>query len=180
MSRYDVTGTNSPLTTKFRIDAGAGGALGLLKGNFTTYPHYGQLSTAPTADEELKQLRVNALVRAVSVYTIPVAVEVDPTGQWVDVTFEAAQQGEFFDNASTSTNTPNYVVTDITDTLGVGGMTTTKTKSGLQTLATAALATTEGTDGAGTTLFDGSTVLADGTTPTLAAVSTVTVTYVGA
>jgi len=178
MSRYDITNTSTNREVKFRIDTGAAGNLGVLKGEFTSYPHYGQLTTAATGNEQVAQLRTNALVRAVSVYTIPVGVQVDPTGQWVEVTFEVAQQGEFFDNASTGTGTPNHLVTDISDTLGVGGMTTTKTKSGLQTLATAALATKEGTDGA-STLFALNVTLADGTASTSAAVAAVTVTYVG-
>jgi len=175
MSRYDVNNANANRLVKFRIDTGAAGNLGLIKGTSSFYPHYDQLTTIPTAVQEIAQLRVNALVRAVSVYTVPVGVEVDSTGQWVDVSFEVAREGEYYDNASAT-----YSSGDITDTLGVGGMATVKTKDGLQTLATNALATTEGTNGAsGVTLFSANPTLADGTTTTgVAAVSTVTVTYV--
>jgi hypothetical protein len=177
MSRYDVNAGRTNREVKFRIDTGAAAMVGFNKGNFANYPHYGQLTTAATGDQELGQLRANALVRAVSAYTVPVAVAIDATGQFLDVTFEVSEQGEFFDQASTITGVPSHVVTDVTDVLGVGGMTTVKTKAGLQTLATAALLSTAGTDGI-STLFDGATVLADTTTTTLVAVAAVTVTYV--
>jgi hypothetical protein len=178
MSTYDVSSTNTNRAVKFRIDTAAAAMLGMLKGNSSSYPNYGQLTTAPTGDQQLAQLRTSALVRAVSAYSVPVGIEVDATGQFVDVTFEVSEQGEFFNQAATDGVTvPTHLAIDIVDTLGVGGMTTTKTKPGLQTLATAALTATTGTDGAGTTLFDGATVLAGGVATTLGAVGAVFVTY---
>jgi len=152
MSRYDVTTLNTDRIQRFKIDGGAAPTFALVKG-----------VAVPTSDQRLGQLRLNAMVRAISAYSTAVEVSLDATGQFITVGFETANLGEF------------NGVTAIIDTLGVGGMASPKTKDGLQLLATAALASKFGTDGV-TTLFDGTTVLADTTATTLPAVAAVTVT----
>ena len=158
MSNYDVKQFNTNRTVSFKIDAGAAGAFGFLPAGTVT------------ADQNLAQLRVNAMASAMANYAVLVGAAVDATGQFLTVTYETAVNGAF---EAGGVQSP----ADIVDGLGKGGMNAPKTKAGLETLATNALASKFGTNGA-TTLFDGTTVLADGSATTLAAVTAVTVTAV--
>lgn len=151
MSRYDVNSANTNRHVRFRIEpanaADANAALfGILKGRGTQYPQYGQLTGTPTANQELAQVRTNYVIRALSAYNIAVGVELadDSFGTGgltanfapaLILTFESDSQGEYFNQAWTGDTTlDKHLTTDITDTVGVGGMTVVKTKPGLQSL----------------------------------------------
>lgn len=152
MSTYNVNAANTNRTVRFRIEpanaADAVSALfGMFKGKATQYPQYGQLTGTPTANQELAQLRTDRVIRALSAYAIPVGVELADdsfatgggTANFAPaliVTYEQDSTGEFFNNLwPTNTTLDKHLAADITDTVGVGGMTTTKTKPGLQSLA---------------------------------------------
>jgi len=152
MSRYDVNAANTNRHVRFRVEAANAGdanaaLFGMNKGSAPSYPHYGQLVGVPTANQELAQLRTSYVVRALSNYTKPVGVELADdsfetgglTGTAAPaliITFEVDEQGEYFNQAWTGDQTVDKHGTgDITDTVGVGGMTVVKTKPGLQSLA---------------------------------------------
>lgn len=211
MSRYDVNAANTNRQVRFRVEvANAGDAdatlFAMLKGNAPSYPHYGQLVGVPTANQELAQLRTSYVVRALSNYTKPTGVELadDSFGTGgktpivapaLIITFEVDEQGEYFNNAWPSNTTlDKHNVTDITDTVGVGGMTTIKTKPGLQSLVdTLATISFDGgvTGPFGDLSTTGAIVLPDGQTSTAApvldnagggvgaGVSGLTVTFIG-
>lgn len=184
MSTYDVTAANTNRIVRFIVEpsnvADVDAAIfGILKGPATQYPQYGRLTTTPTANQNLAQLRTSLVARALSAYAILVGVQLANdsvgTGGVTAITapalilsFEVDSQGEFFNNAWTGNVTlPKHKVTAITDTLGVGGMTTPKTKLGLQglldTLATVSY--DGGTTGPfGTKSATGAIVLPDGST----------------
>jgi len=168
MSRYDVNAANTNRLVSFVVDAGMAGAFKMLKGPSGFYPHYGQLTTTATVDEEAAQLRTSMAVRALSVYTIPVGVSVDTTGQFLTVQYEVDQQGEFFNNLWTGDQTlPKNLTADVVDTLGVGGMTTAKTKPGLATLLANATALNYGTVAADRLFLGSAPVLPDGSVATV-------------
>jgi len=144
MSTYDVKAFNTNRTVSFKIDAGAAGIFGFLPENQTVTPN-----------QRLAQLRTNAMATAMAAYAVLVGAEVDTTGQYLTVTFETAVNGAFEVAGVNS-------AADLVDGLGKGGMNAPKTKDGLQTLATNALASKFGTDGTAT-LFSGAPKLADGT-----------------
>lgn len=196
MSRYDVNSSNTNRHVRFRVESNVTGGssadadvalFGMLKGHSMGHPSYDQLATTPTANQELAQLRTSLVVRALSAYTKPVGVELadDSAGTGgitanfapaLIITFEVDSQGEYFNqNWTGNTTLAKHVVADITDVLGTGGMTTPKTKSGLNSLL-ASLATVSydgGTTGPfGTLSASGAIVLPNGQTtssaPTLA------------
>ena len=151
MSTYNVNAANTNRTVRFRIEpTNAGDAnaalFGMFKGRSGQYPQYGQLTGTPTANQELAQLRTDRVVRALSAYAIPVGVELaadsfataGATANFapaIIVTYEQDSTGEFFNNAwPANTTLVKHLATNITDTVGVGGMTTVKTKPGLQAL----------------------------------------------
>lgn len=151
MSRYDVNAANTNRHVRFRVEAANAadansGLFAMLKGRATQYPHYGQLTGTPTAEQELAQLRVSYIARAISRYAIHVGVELaddsfgtggltNTAGPALIFTYEQDSTGEFFNQAWTGDQTlDKHEVTDIADTLGVGGMNAPKTKPGLQSL----------------------------------------------
>lgn len=148
ISRYDINNANVNRHVRFRIeDDNVGGGTAntflALKGPANVYPFYNQVSGVPTVEQELGQLRLNLVIRALSVYTIPVSVQVDANGAGTYLVFEADEFGAYFNqNAFTvageswpldATDDKHHVL-DIVDRLGTGGMTTVKTKNGLQSL----------------------------------------------
>ena len=162
MSRYDVNSSNTNRIVRVRVEAANAGdanatLFAMLKGQASQYPNYGQLTTAPTAEQELGQLRTSAVARAISRYAVLVGVDLadDSFGTGgvtstaapaVIFSFEQDSTGEFFNQAWTGDQTlDKHLTTDITDTLGTGGMTTVKTKPGLQSLV----------DGLATVSYDG-------------------------
>ena len=195
IARYDVNSANVNRHVRFRVqseDAGDrdAGIFLPLKGRANVYPFYGQI-VSPTGLQEVAQLRLSLVVRALSVYTVPVSIQLadddGPTGvgSALDITYEVDEFGAFFNDDGVAgggarwpedTSIDKHQVGDITDALGTGGMTTPKTKDGLTTLL----------DNLATVSFDGGTtgpfgalsgsgvvVLPDGTSvagnPTLAA-----------
>jgi hypothetical protein len=165
MGVYDVSSANTNRIVRFRVEAvvvgNANAALfGILKGRNDSYPNYGRLTTVPTANQELAALRLSLVARALSRYAVPVGIRLCndsfATGAGdanfapaFEIDFETNERGEFYSNAwatattgdkhlpsSTSDGTPGTYA----DTVGVGGMTTTKTKPDLNGLL-ASLAT---------------------------------------
>lgn len=164
MSRYDVNAANTNRQVRFLIEPANANdrdaaLFGMLKGSAPSYPHYGQLAATPTANQELAQLRTSLVIRALNNYNISVEVALAddsaPTGGITAtaapallLTFETDEQGEYFNQLWTGDTTlDKHLVTDIVDGVGVGGMTTPKTKPGLQTLL----------DSLSTVSFDGGT-----------------------
>lgn len=164
MVRYDVNSANTNRIVRFRVepanaaDADAG-MFGIFKGRANSYPFYGQLTGTPTANQELAQLRTNLVSRAVTAYAVLVGIQLADdsfgTGNLTAnfapaliLSFETDESGVFFDNDwPTDTTGDKHQTTDITDTVGTGGMTTVKTKDGLQSLI----------DGLATVSYDGGT-----------------------
>lgn len=184
MSRYDVNAANTNRIVRFMVEpANAGdansGLFGILKGAAASYPHYGQLTGTPTANQELAQLRTSLVVRAMSRYTVPVGVALsdDSSGTGgltataapaLVLTFETDEQGEYFNQLWTGNTTlAKHGTGNIADTLGTGGMSSPKTKPGLQAIVD--LLSTVSYDGGTTGPFGdlssgGAIVLADGQT----------------
>lgn len=151
----------------------------MFKGRSNSYPHYGQLTGTPTANQELAQLRTNLVVSAMKAYAIPthVALATDSastagsTANFAPallIGFEQDEMGVFFNNAWTgNTVLAKHSAADISDTVGVGGASSVKTKLGLQGLVDALAGTTYdgGTTGPFGDLTDGGAiVLPDGQT----------------
>ncbi len=151
MSRYDVNAANTNRHVRFLIEpTNANDRIATLfgshKGSAPTYPHYGQLATTPTANQELAQLRTSLVIRALNAYNISVGVELadDSAGTGgltataapaLILTFESDEQGEYFNQLWTGDTTlAKHLTTDMVDGVGVGGMTTPKTKPGLLAL----------------------------------------------
>lgn len=148
IGRYDVNNANVNRQVRFRIeDDNVGGGTAntflALKGPANVYPFYNQVAGVPTVEQELGQLRLNLVQRALAVYTVTVALQVDTNGAGMFLVFEADEFGAFFNQRAftvageswplDSTDDKHHVA-DITDFLGTGGMTTVKTKNGLQSL----------------------------------------------
>lgn len=148
---YDVNAANTNRIVRFRVEPTAAAdrsaaLFGMLQGRAPAYPHYGKLATTPTANQTLAQLRTSYVVRALTRYAIPVGVALVADsaatagatanfGPALMLTFETDERGEFFNNAWTGNTTlSKHSTAAITDTVGVGGMTTVKTKLGLQGL----------------------------------------------
>lgn len=211
MSRYDVNAANTNRIIRFRVEAANAadrdaGLFGMLKGRANSYPHYGQLTTTATANQELAQLRTSLVVRALTRYTPAVGVTLADdsagtggltaiAGPALIVTFESDEFGAYFNNNwPTDTTVAKHITGNISDTVGTGGMTTVKTKPGLQSLLDSLYGVSY--DGGDTGPFGnlsagGAVVLPDGQTtsgaPTLdnngggvgATVSGLTITYIG-
>jgi hypothetical protein len=153
-ARYDVNAANTNREVTFTVAADAGAIAETflsLKGAASSYPHYNQIAGVPTVEQELGQLRYNLAARALTAYAITVglrisdAVAANGTLVW---TAEQDEMGAFFNQAlpplgtapgvdeswPVDTTVDKHHVEDITDRLGTGGMTTVKTKPGLQSL----------------------------------------------
>ena len=154
-ARYDVNNANTNREVTFNIEPLAGPIANTflaLKGPSNSYPHYNQIAGVPTVEQELSQLRLNLAARALTAYAITVGIRViDATaiGGQFKWTAEQDEMGAFFNQAlpplaagpGVSESWPvegdtvdKHHVEDITDRLGTGGMTTIKTKPGLQSL----------------------------------------------
>lgn len=151
MSRYDVSAANTNRQIRFKVEPANvadrnAAVFGMFKGRNGQYPNYGQLTGTPTGVQEVAQLRTSLVVRALTRYAIPVAVSLtaDSAGTpgatanfapALMLTFEQDSTGEFFNNAWVSNTTlDKHLVSNIADTVGIGGMTAPKTKPGLQAL----------------------------------------------
>jgi len=155
-ARYDVNNANVNRHVRFLVEAGGApisNTFAVLKGPANVYPFYNQVAGVPTVEQELAQLRVNLVARALTAYTITVSLQVvsatgeNNTGlQW---TVEQDEMGAYFNQALPplgaspgvdqswpleGNTVDKHHVEDITDRLGTGGMTTIKTKPGLQSL----------------------------------------------
>ncbi len=198
-ARYDVNSANVNRHVRFRIeDDNVGGGTAntflALKGPANVYPHYNQIAGVPTVEQELGQLRLSLVARALTAYAITISLQVDADGAGFDWVVEQDEMGAFFNQAlpplvggaGVSESWPvegnavdKHHVEDITDRLGTGGMTTIKTKPGLQSLidSLATVSFDGGTTGpfgvlstGGTvTLPDGRVVTTGGAAPALAA-----------
>ncbi len=201
MSRYDSGALNTNRHVRFRVEgAGASAQASLflfVEGNEAQYPHYGRIAS-PTVNQNLAQLRASLVRMALTAYAplVGFSIEADSGSHAAGaliVTFEQERIGAFYDNAHTATPaTAPHTVADIVDTVGVGGMSSVKTKDGLLSLLgnLATVSYDGGTTGPfGTLSTSGAIVLPDGTTtsgaPSLAAgvdgthESGLTITYLG-
>ena len=154
-ARYDVNSANTNRQVTFSV-AADGAAIAntflALKGPSNSYPHYNQLAGVPTVEQELAQLRLSLAARALTAYAITVGLQVDDgvavggAFRWIA---EQDEMGAFYNQALPPLGVAPGVdeswpvqgnavdkhhVADITDHLGTGGMTTIKTKPGLQSL----------------------------------------------
>lgn len=130
---------------------------GILKGRNDSYPNYGRLTTVPTNNQELAALRTSLVARALSRYAILVGVKLaqDSAGTGspgtanfssaLELWFEVNESGVFYNNnwaqgavptitnfdKHTPGNASDGTAGTYADTVGVGGMTTPKTKPDL-------------------------------------------------
>jgi len=181
-ARYDVNSANTNRQVRFSIAAATpvANTFLALKGPANSYPHYNQLAGVPTVEQELGQLRLSLVSRALTAYAITVSLQVDATGTTMFWTAEQDEMGAFFNQALpplgatpgvdeswpvTGNTVGKHHVADITDRLGTGGMTTIKTKPGLQSLVNSLLSVSYdgGTTGPfGLLSAGGTVVLPDG------------------
>lgn len=147
IARYDAHSANTNRHVTFSV-ADAGGPTANtffeLRPN-PHYPPYHRLAGTPTDEQELGQLRLNLVVRALSAYTVPVRVDVNADNSVLELTFEADEHGAYFNQRAFTVGGESWPlddtddkhhVEDITDFLGTGGMPFgPKTKNGLQSLA---------------------------------------------
>lgn len=134
-----------------------------LLGSTETHPFTGK-DTSVSTNDKIAQARLDAVVRAISVYAPAVGVKVVDSGSAVIVEFETARSGMH-----------NGTVSDIVDTVGVGNG-TAKTKPGIQSLLNTMLAD-KSLDGT-TDLFALNAKLADGTASTAHAVVSLLATVI--
>ncbi len=175
MGRYDSGALNTNRHVRFRVQGNTGATAANLflfvEGNEAQYPNYGRI-VAPTANQNLAQLRASLVRQALTAYAPLVGFSVDAdsasnaAGALI-VVFEQDQIGAFYNNAHTATPTdPRHTVADIVDTVGKGGMSAPKTKNGLLALL-GTLSTVSydgGTTGPFGALSDGGAItLPDGT-----------------
>lgn len=165
---YDSNAANTNRTVRFRVavQAGVSTAFVFLRGNQAHFPHTGQV-TSPTVNQRIAQERADAIRQALTIYAPLVGFKIIDFNQGGSETANALVL-EF--ETLVSNVLPS--VSDITDTLGVVG--SAKTKSGLQTIATALLASAS-LDNGGTLLFGANPNLADGTASTAAQITSLTV-----
>lgn len=173
-ARYDVNNANVNRHVRFHVEADGGPTANTflsLKGPANVYPFYNQVAGVPTVEQELAQLRLSLAARALTAYTITVSLQVQDDiggvgpGVGFDWTVEQDEMGAYFNQQLPPLAAPPGVpgvdtswpvqgnavdkhhVADIVDRLGTGGMTTVKTKPGLQSLL----------DSLATISFDGGT-----------------------
>ncbi len=84
-ARYDVNSANVNRHVRFRIeDDNVGGGTAntflALKGPGNVYPHYNQITGVPTVEQELGQLRLSLVARALTAYAITISLQVDAGG----------------------------------------------------------------------------------------------------
>lgn len=168
--QYRTGPTNTNRIVRFTVLADDGASDNVfvsLRGNQSFYPYLSPVAT-PTTNQKIAQARMDAVIRALTIYAPVVEVSIGDggahTSNKLTLGFETLQSNVL----------PN--VSDIVDTLGRAGQ-TAKTKSGLQTLATAAVAG-KSLDGGATFLFAANAALADGTVSSATTVTTLTVTAI--
>src|SRR5262245_31672815 len=108
MSNYDVSAANTNRHTRFFVEPNAAAdkvanVFRLSNGVSPSYPFYGR-DTDISANEELQQLRVSLIVRAMSAYAPVVGVQLANNSDGeangaIIVTFETWDSGVFFRNA---------------------------------------------------------------------------------
>ena len=208
-ARYDVNSANVNRQVRFRVEPDGGATANTflaLKGPANVYPFYNQVTGVPTVEQELGQLRLSLVQRALTAYAVTIALQLDADGGGYEWVFEQDEMGAFFNQAlpplgatpgvdeswPVQGNTVDkHHVADIVDRLGTGGMTTVKTKPGLQSLvdSLATLSFDGGVTGpfgalsagATITLPDGRVVTTGAAAPTLPAATNpagLTVTWV--
>lgn len=166
---YHVEAANTNRQVTFSVVAAGGGATNaflFLKGNNAFHPWVGQVS-APSVNQKIAQYRLDYIVRALSIYAIPVGVTISQTNvaaDTVNITYETFVGDALPDE------------TDIVDLLGMADR-AAKTKDGLQTIATA-LISTASLDGGSTLLYAVNPSLSDGTASTAAVITGLTVSRV--
>ncbi len=170
---YHVGAANTNRQVTFAFQAIAGGvgianAFLMLKGNNAFHPWPGNIN-APTTNQLIAQYRADYLVRYVSIYAIPVAIAVT---EGTANTPAAADTLTITYETYVSSVLPS--VSDIADTHGMADR-PVKTKSGLQTLATACVANAS-LDGGNTLLYAVNAALANGTASTAVAITSIAVT----
>jgi hypothetical protein len=158
-ARYDVNNANVNRHVRFLVERASSPVANTflsLKGPANVYPFYNQVAGVPTVEQELAQLRLNLVARALAAYTITVSLQVFDSGSETNSairwTVEQDEMGAYFNQQLPPLATPpgdpgvdtswpvqgnavdKHHVEDITDRLGTGGMTTIKTKPGLQSL----------------------------------------------
>lgn len=150
MSFYDVNAANTANYVLFRVEPVTAlernaAIFGMRVGSETEYPHR-NIDTSVSANEELAQVRTNLVVRALSQYAVPQVVRLAQdsastglsanAGSALIIGFETARTGIFANPAYVrgTASTPRQIVTNISDSVGVGGMSSPKTKNGLQAL----------------------------------------------
>ena len=139
---------NANVNRIVRFDIAASGVAGAvaaadmfaaLEGPNSHYKHYGRVQN-PTQAQILAQLRLSLITRSLSRYAILVGVQVADegagAGSAVRLEFETDRSGVFYNNVwSTDQSVDKDIVTDIVDTVGIGGMSAgPKTKDGLQSM----------------------------------------------
>ena len=145
MVRYDANSANTNRTVRYLIEPenAADQVTDLfvaLKGAASNYPYYQQI-VSPTGLQEVAQLRLSLITRVLTAYAPLVGVQVADdtaanTGGAIILTYETDESGVFFNNNwPGNTTLDKHIVTDIVDTVGVGGAPLgPKTKDGLQSL----------------------------------------------
>ncbi len=173
---YHIEAANTNRQVSFAFQAIAGGvgvanAFLLLKGNNAFHPWPGNIN-APTTNQLIAQSRVDYLTRYVSIYAIAVGIAVTTgtantpaTADTLVITYETYVSSVFSVSGG---------VNDIVDLLGKADR-PAKTKSGLQTLATACVANAS-LDGGGTLLFALNPNLSTGTVSTAPAITSIIAT----
>jgi len=140
----DANNANVNRIVRFDITAGGGATpaadmFAALEGPNYHYKHYGKVQN-PTAAQQLAQLRLSLITRSLSRYAILVGVQVADegagAGSAVRLEFETDRSGVFYNNGWSSNQALDKdIVTDIVDTVGIGGMSAgPKTKAGLQSM----------------------------------------------
>lgn len=166
---YHVGSTNTNRQVTFQVvpQANVSDCFVFLKGNNAFHPWIGAL-TSPTVNQRIAQYRVDYICRHLSIYAILVGVDIadvdlgnSETGNGLHLTFE-----NFVSNSLPDNN-------DIVDQLGMADR-PAKTKDGLQTLASALLASAS-LDGGTTLLFAANPSLPDGTATTAPVISALSV-----
>ena len=147
MVYYNVGAANTNRLARFMVQGNTGAQAAnlfhVVSGPHAFYPRVGRTAgnpLTPTNNQQLAQLRLSLAVRALSVYMPPafVALAADSAsnanGAFI-IAWETDQFGLFFNNAWMSDTTQaKFLTTDIVDTVGTGGMSSVKTKAGLNSL----------------------------------------------
>ena len=143
----DVNNANTNRHVRFHVGhaAAVAGTFMALQGPAHAYPYYGKVQS-PTLAQQLAQLRLSLIARVAARYAILVGVEVASDlaganyGAGIVLTYEQDEMGVFFNNAWPATVVGGGAITgkhtagNIADTVGIGGMTTPKTKPGLDAI----------------------------------------------